>query len=122
MHTAQAQLADAYLAAGAGVEARMIAEDLVAREPWEPANIERFRRALALLGETDIDTIIADRLSGQTPFTSTDFLWPAEPAGTEMTPTPMAPQSPTDRASAHSEWRPPIQPARGTASFSTKWI
>ena len=55
MHSAQAQLADAYLTVGAGVEARVIAEDLVAREPWDRSNIERFRRALALLGETDID-------------------------------------------------------------------
>jgi tetratricopeptide (TPR) repeat protein len=93
MHAAQAQLADAYLAVGAGAEARMIAEDLVAREPWEPANIERFRRALTLLGETDIDTIIADRLSGQKPFTSTDFLWPADPGANELTPTPVASQS-----------------------------
>lgn len=90
MHSAQAQLADAYLVVGAGSEARVIAEDLVAREPWERANIERFRRALTLLGETDIDAIIAERLSGQTPFTSTDFLWPAEPAGTEMAPMPVA--------------------------------
>jgi tetratricopeptide (TPR) repeat protein len=86
MYSAQAQLADAYLVAGAGVEARVIAEDLVAREPWDRANIERFRRALTLLGEADVDAIIADRLSGQSPFTSTDFLWPAEPAGTEMAP------------------------------------
>ena len=76
MHEAQAQLADAYLVVGAGLEARVIAEDLVAREPWEQANIERFRRALTLLGETDIDAIIAERLSGQSPFTSTDFAWP----------------------------------------------
>ena len=76
MHSAQAQLADAYLTVGAGAEARVIAEDLVAREPWDRSNIERFRRALALLGETDIDAIIADRLSGQSPFTSTDFMWP----------------------------------------------
>ena len=33
MHSAQAQLADAYLIVGAGLEARVIAEDLVAREP-----------------------------------------------------------------------------------------
>ena len=65
MHSAQAQLADAYLAVGAGIEARVIAEDLVAREPWDRLNIERFRRALAMLGETDIDGTIADRLSGQ---------------------------------------------------------
>ena len=55
MYIAQAQLADAYIAAGSGAEARFIAEDLVARAPWEPSNIERFRRALVLLGEPDPD-------------------------------------------------------------------
>jgi len=94
MHSAQAQLADAYLTVGAGIEARVIAEDLVAREPWDRSNIERFRRALALLGETDIDAIIADRLSGQSPFTSTDFMWPGDLAGAEMTPMPVAPAPP----------------------------
>jgi len=90
MYSAQAQLADAYLIVGAGTEARVIAEDLVAREPWDRANIERFRRALALLGETDIDAMIADRLSGSSPFTSTDFMWPADPGGSEMTPMPVS--------------------------------
>src|SRR5207247_3966207 len=71
MYSAQAQLADAYITAGAAVEARFIAEDLVAREPWEKANVERFRRALVLLGEPDPDALIAERLSGQSPFTST---------------------------------------------------
>jgi tetratricopeptide (TPR) repeat protein len=89
MHSAQAQLADAYLTVGAGAEARVIAEDLVAREPWDRANIERFRRALTLLGEIDIDAIIAARLSGQSPFTSTDFLWPSDPGGSEMAPMPV---------------------------------
>jgi tetratricopeptide (TPR) repeat protein len=73
MHSAQAQLADAYIAAGLAAEARFIAEDLVAREPWERANIERFRRTLVLIGEPDPDALIAERLSGQTPFTSTDL-------------------------------------------------
>lgn len=73
MYSAQAQLADAYLKAGRANEARVIAEDLVAREPWEPANIERFRGALVLLGEPDPDSVIADRLSGDSPFTSTDI-------------------------------------------------
>jgi tetratricopeptide (TPR) repeat protein len=73
MYSAQAQLADAYIEAGAAVEARFIAEDLVAREPWEKANIERFRRALVLLGETDPDGLIASRLSGESPFMSTDL-------------------------------------------------
>src|SRR5581483_11606370 len=73
MFQAQAQLADAYIAAGSASEARFIAEDLVAREPWEKANIERFRRALELLGEPNPDDLIAARLSGESPFTSTDL-------------------------------------------------
>jgi tetratricopeptide (TPR) repeat protein len=76
MASAQGQLADAYLAAGRGVEARVIAEDLVARAPWDRTNLERFRRALAQLGESDIDALIAERLSGESPFVSID-LFPA---------------------------------------------
>ena len=72
MYSAQAQLADAYLDAGRGLEARIISEDLVAREPWDSANIARFRRALEMLGESDPDAIIADRLSGDSPFMATD--------------------------------------------------
>lgn len=94
MHSAQAQLADAYLMVGAGTEARAISEDLVAREPWDRANIERFRRALILLGETDVDATIAERLSGEVPFTSTDFVWPAEPAATELAPMPVPIEQP----------------------------
>ncbi len=73
MYSAQGQLADAYIAVGAANEARFIAEDLVAREPWEKANIDRFRRALVLLGEPDPDGLIAARLSGESPFTATDL-------------------------------------------------
>jgi tetratricopeptide (TPR) repeat protein len=76
MYSAQAQLADAYIAAGMANEARFIAEDLVAREPWERANVERFRKALELLGEPDPDSVIAQRLSGESPFTSTELLMP----------------------------------------------
>ena len=79
MYSAQAQLADAYLTAERPGEARVIAEDLVAREPWERANIERFRRALTMLGEPDPDAIIAERLSGDSPFLSTDFTQDLEP-------------------------------------------
>ncbi|HJU43366.1 MAG TPA: tetratricopeptide repeat protein [Vicinamibacterales bacterium] len=68
MYEAQAQLAEAYLATGRALEARIISEDLVAREPWNKANIDRFRRALVALGEADPDAIIADRLSGESPF------------------------------------------------------
>jgi tetratricopeptide (TPR) repeat protein len=74
MAEAQAQLADAYLEVGRGLEARIISEDLVAREPWNRANIERFRKSLVMLGEADADAIIADRLSGDSPFMAADFL------------------------------------------------
>jgi len=73
MFSAQAQLADAYIEAGHATEARFIAEDLVAREPWDKTNIERFRRTLVLLGEPDPDELIAARLSGESPFMSTDL-------------------------------------------------
>jgi len=73
MYQTQAQLTDGYLKEGRASEARVIAEDLVAREPWDAANIERLRTALAKLGEADIDAIIADRLSGDSPFTGTDL-------------------------------------------------
>jgi tetratricopeptide (TPR) repeat protein len=71
MHIAQAQLADAYLEIGNAAEARVIAEDLVAREPWVRANIDRFRRSLAMLGVENADEVIAERLSGDSPFMST---------------------------------------------------
>jgi tetratricopeptide (TPR) repeat protein len=74
MNAAQAQLADAYLAAGQAEDARFIAEELVAREPWNPENLQRFRATLVMLGESDPDAIIAERLGGGgTPFTSTDL-------------------------------------------------
>ena len=72
MYEAQTQLADAYLASGQGAEARAISEDLVAREPWEGAHIDRFRRALVMLRVSDPDTVIAERLSGSTPFVARD--------------------------------------------------
>jgi tetratricopeptide (TPR) repeat protein len=72
MYEAQTQLTDAYLEAGQATEARVVAEDLIAREPWEKAHIERFRRALVMLRVPDPDTLIAERLSGQSPFMVTD--------------------------------------------------
>jgi tetratricopeptide (TPR) repeat protein len=84
MYDTQAQLTDAYLDAGQAAEARVIAEDLVAREPWEAIHIERFRRALVLLRVSDPDSVIAERLSGgQAPFTATDHFVdvPPEVAG-----------------------------------------
>jgi tetratricopeptide (TPR) repeat protein len=74
MYEAQAALADAYLDQGRAMEARIISEDLVAREPWNKVNIDRFRRALVMLGEADPDAIISERLSGESPFLATEKL------------------------------------------------
>jgi tetratricopeptide (TPR) repeat protein len=84
MYETQAQLTDAYLARGQAAEARVIAEDLVAREPWERNHIERFRRALVMLKVSDPDTLIAERLSGQAPFMATDHFVELEPAPTAV--------------------------------------
>ncbi len=92
MYEAQAQLAEAYLAGGRALEARIISEDLVAREPWNKANIDRFRRALVMLGEGDPDAIIADRLSGESPFLATEKMDLNE--GVSFDVAPVAPDAP----------------------------
>jgi tetratricopeptide (TPR) repeat protein len=111
MYSAQAQLADAYIAAGAATEARFIAEDLVAREPWEKANIERFRKALVLLGEPDPDGLIASRLSGESPFTSTDLSLEGGEFGFEPPAPPdmdalLAEAAQADEPARKQEWQP----------------
>jgi tetratricopeptide (TPR) repeat protein len=58
---AQAQLADAYLASGHAAEARVIAEDLIGRQPGDDEHVERLRRALRQLGEPDPEKVIAER-------------------------------------------------------------
>ena len=69
----QAQLADAYLATGHGTEARVVAEDLVLRAPWDRGSVDRLRRALLLVNDTNPDRTIADLLSGDGPFTLEDL-------------------------------------------------
>ncbi|MSO45654.1 MAG: tetratricopeptide repeat protein, partial [Acidobacteria bacterium] len=63
LRDAQAQLADAYLQAGKGAEARFIAEDFFEHDPTSAASVARLRRALEQLGETDPDRVIAERLA-----------------------------------------------------------
>ncbi len=109
MFEAQAQLADAYLSAGQPAEARVIAEDLVAREPWEQTHIDRFRKALIMLNVADPDGVIAARLNGQAPFMATDpfsdNLLAAEPF--DEPPAPETPAVP-DVLKVASEPRPTI--------------
>ena len=119
MYETQAQLADAYLEAGQGSEARVIAEDLVAREPWEHAHIDRFRRALVMLNVADPDSVIADRLAGQGPFVATDpFMAPEsfgdpEPpllqrAGQTPDPPPPSPEPAKPEIKEPPEAEPPV--------------
>jgi tetratricopeptide (TPR) repeat protein len=58
----QEQLADAYLDSGQASEARVVAEDLVARGPHVGANVERLRRALTALGVDDVEGTVARQL------------------------------------------------------------
>src|SRR6185503_9916608 len=118
MYSAQSQLADAYIAAGAATEALFIAEDLVAREPWDNSNIERFRRALELSGEPDPEALIAERLSGQSPFMTTDLFFeendfPPSPPGDAPnaadSPAPQAPEPTATSASGPSPVSPIIE-------------
>jgi tetratricopeptide (TPR) repeat protein len=109
MYEAQAQLADAYLEVGRGLEARIISEDLVAREPWNRANIERFRRALVMLGERDPDAIIAERLSGESPFLATDKMDLNEGLTFEEPEPIAAPAPPPPPARSQRPATPPVE-------------
>lgn len=55
MLAAQAQLAHAHLAAGRAAQARVIAEDLIAHEPGDPAHVQLLRSALRELGEPEAE-------------------------------------------------------------------
>ena len=60
---AQSRLVDAYLAEGRAAEARVIAEDLLTRQPGEAQHLERLRRTLIALNEPHVDAIIAERVN-----------------------------------------------------------
>lgn len=119
MYEAQEQLTDAYLAANQAAEARVIAEDLVAREPWEAAHIDRFRKALVMLRVSDPDTLIAERLSGQAPFMARDpFFDESEPA-----PTPASEPAAQEAASVADDTVPELVtnqvPDSGPSGYTT---
>ena len=67
LRLAQAQLVDAYLQQGSGMEARVIAEDLLEQEPESEVHAERLRRALALLDVPDANAIVAEVRSRRQP-------------------------------------------------------
>ena len=70
---AQALLADAYLATGAAEQAKYVADDLVTRQPDEPAHRARLRAALAAMGEADPDAALAAWVAGSAEFTLDDL-------------------------------------------------
>jgi tetratricopeptide (TPR) repeat protein len=109
MFEAQAQLADAYLSKGHAAEAGVIAEDLVAREPWDTTHMDRFRKALVMQKVADPDAVIAERLSGQVPFMATDPFTENILAGEPVEQPAAAPASRVEPAPAPStgENRPP---------------
>jgi len=120
MYETQAQLTDAYLSVGQAVEARVIAEDLVAREPWEATHIERFRRALVMLRVSEPDTVIAERLSGQTPFVATDhFSDPPVPEPMVAAAPPPPPPEPEPWREADLEPDPTPTPVLAKARKAT---
>jgi tetratricopeptide (TPR) repeat protein len=68
MKATQERLADAYLRTGQAAEARLIAEDLVLRAPWERAAVERLLRALVLCRDEEPEQTIATMLCGDAAF------------------------------------------------------
>ena len=60
---AQALLADAYLAGGNAAEARVIAEDLVTRDPHNPVHVERLRRTLQAVDVENVDAVVSELTS-----------------------------------------------------------
>ena len=79
---AQQELAEAYLEGGEAEKARVIAEDLLLRNPKSSAHADRLRRVLVTLGEKDPDAVIADRLS----LLDDDTFAGSEPVAAPVTP------------------------------------
>jgi len=78
LRPAQGQLADAYLDASMGDEARVVAEDLVRTDPASDAHADRLRRALVMLGVTDSEQVIVRVRAGTARETEDDDLLPME--------------------------------------------
>jgi tetratricopeptide (TPR) repeat protein len=114
---AQSELADAYLTAEAGAEARFVAEDLVARHPGDRAHIERLRRALTMLGE-DPDATMSARLPAPEPEMARSPQLPIAP--TRVAPPPVVPEAtapveaaaPRDEVDSPAPARPHSQPPK----------
>lgn len=78
LRPAQGQLADAYLDASMGDEARVLAEDLVRTDPASDVHADRLRRALVMLGVTDFEQVIVRVRAGAALGAEDDDLLPME--------------------------------------------
>ncbi|MGE5360484.1 MAG: tetratricopeptide repeat protein, partial [Bacteroidales bacterium] len=109
LYAAQCDLADCYLAAGRAAEARVIAEDLTLRSPADSASRARFRRALEMLGESDPDAVINDRLSAHVSLESVGLPPLPPPVPTSVAAPPVDPR-PVASAVARPEIVPDKRP------------
>lgn len=66
LREAQVQLADAYLQAGRGADARVISEDILDRDPLNKEHARRLVRALELLGVADARRVVEERVRSRT--------------------------------------------------------
>jgi tetratricopeptide (TPR) repeat protein len=110
---AQARLAEAYLQAGSGAEARIIAEDLVSRSPSDASRRDLLRRALVLVGEPEPENAVTE-FAGQAAALSAspDSAFLEEPEPLPEDPAPPAVSG--NRAAG----RPPAALSRASADSS----
>jgi len=107
---AQQELAEAYLEAGEPEKARVIAEDLLLRNPRSSTHKDRLRRVLVTLGEKDPDAVIAERLSmlDEDTFAEEEPAPPARPAAIPVPPVAAAPVAPAVVNHADAGFQQPI--------------
>jgi tetratricopeptide (TPR) repeat protein len=118
--SAQQELSEAYLEAGEAEKARVIAEDLLLRNPRSVTHNDRLRRILVTLGEKDPDAVIADRLLllDEDAFTTPDPLpAPSSPA-VELTPPPRAAAPGPEPEPESADAVDPVFPSMGVTANS----
>lgn len=112
---AQQELAEGYLEAGEAEKARVIAEDLLLRNPRSSAHNDRLRRILVTLGETDPDAVIAERLL----LLDDDAFGDSEPAPAAAPPAAVASTAPRPASAVASDDVDAIFPSMGGITADT---
>jgi tetratricopeptide (TPR) repeat protein len=107
----QAQLADAYLDQGQPAAARVVAEDLLAREPGAEMHQQRLRRALIALGVDDVEEVIARQLEAAPIFSEPfDFGPAADPVTPPESPDASGPAVGTRASESSIDVEPDANP------------